>query len=141
MILIVALAVLSWEKPAGPRIIRKLWSNLREQGNEENLKENIPFPREIEGQQRATAQRMFPESDVDNSTIAPQDYDVRQSGRVLELHNRNHWIRPTDLSWLFFIFVTLREEPFKELSCKVIREVEDQGGQDRGGQEAEDSEK
>ena len=35
---------------------------------------------------------------VDNPIIAPQDYDVRQSGRVLELPNRDHWIIPTDLS-------------------------------------------
>ena len=102
-------AVLSWEKPAGPRIIRKLGSNMSEQGNEKNLKENIPLPRGIE---RATAQRMFPESDVDNPMIALQDYDVCQSGRVLELQNGDFWIRPTDLSWHFPILVTLREEPF-----------------------------
>ena len=33
--------------------------------------------------------------------IALQDYEVRQSGRVLELQNKDLWIRPTDLSWNF----------------------------------------
>ena len=50
---------------------------------------------------------------VDNPMIPPQDYDVRQSGRVLELQNRNLWIQPTDLSWHFPILVTIREMPFK----------------------------
>ena len=106
------MAVFSCRKPAGPRIMRKLWSNLREQGNEQKLKENISFPRGIESQLRATAQRIYSKSDVDNAMIAPQDYDVRQSRRVLEFHNRDLWIRPTDLSWHVPILVTLREEPF-----------------------------
>ena len=108
------------------------------EGNEENLKETSPFPEGIECQLTATAQRMF---HVDNSTIAPQDHDVRQSGRVLEFQNRDRWIQATDRSWHFLIIVTLREELFYELSCKFIREVADQGGQDRVSQEAEDSEK
>ena len=33
--------------------------------------------------------------------VAPQDYDVRQSGRVLELQNSDLWLRPTDLPWHF----------------------------------------
>ena len=49
--------------------------------------------------------------------IAPQDYDVRQSGRVLELQNRDLWIRPIDLSWHFPILVTIREMPFK--NCRA----------------------
>ena len=61
---------------------------------------------------------MFPESDVDNSTIAPQDNDVRQSGRVLEFQNRDLRIQPTDLSWHFTINATLREEPFKNYRAK-----------------------
>ena len=59
--------------PAGARIIWKLGSNLREQGNEKHLEENIPLPRGIEGQLRATAQKMFPESDVNNPMTALQD--------------------------------------------------------------------
>ena len=43
--------------------------------------------------------------------IAPENYDVRQSGRVLELQNRDLWIRPTDLSWHYPILVTIRECP------------------------------
>ena len=45
--------------------------------------------------------------------ITPQDYDIRQSGRVLELHNKDIWIRQTDLSWRFLILVTVRELPFR----------------------------
>ena len=110
VILIVALWLFSLGKSQlDQELFRKLGSNMSEQGNEKNLKENIPLPRGIV---RATAQRMFPESDVDNPMIALQDYDVCQSGRVLELQNGDLWIRPTDLSWHFSILVTLREEPF-----------------------------
>ena len=35
---------------------------------------------------------------VHDLMVAPQDYDVHQSGRVLELENRDLWIRTTDLS-------------------------------------------
>ena len=45
--------------------------------------------------------------------IAPQDYDIRQSGRVLELQHKDLWIRPIDLSWHFPILVTIRELLFK----------------------------
>ena len=51
--------------------------------------------------------------DVDNPMIALQDYDVRQSGRVLELQSRDLWIRPTDLSWHCPILVTIREMHFR----------------------------
>ena len=71
-----------------------------------------------------------------NSMIAPQDCDVRQSGRVLELQNRDLWIvlallHSRDHSW----------DAIQKLPWKVIREIEGQRGQDRGCQEAEDSEK
>ena len=72
--------------------------------------------------------------------MAPSDYEIRCSGRVLELQNRDFWLRPTDMSWHFPILMTIREEPFQELSFNDIREVEGQGGQDRGGDE-EDQEK
>ena len=59
-------------------------------------------PKSIEVLLRQTAQKDYPVlENVNNPMIAPQDYDVRQSGRVLELHNRDLWIRPTDLSWHF----------------------------------------
>ena len=45
--------------------------------------------------------------------VAPQDYDVHQSVRVLELQNSDLRLRPTDLSWHFPIFMTIREESFK----------------------------
>ena len=44
---------------------------------------------------------------------APPDYDVCQSGRVLDLQNRDLWLRPTELFWHFPILMTIREEPFK----------------------------
>ena len=55
--------------------------------------------------------------------IAPQDYDVRQSGRGLELQNRDLWIRPTDLPWHFPIFVTIREMPFKNYRARSPAEL------------------
>ena len=99
------MAILSWRKPFGPRILRKLWSNLREQtqGNEKRQVEDNSYCKAIEGLLRAMARKIHPEAeDVDNPMIARQDYDVRQS---------------------------------------ITREVQGQRGQDRGGQEAEDSEK
>ena len=51
--------------------------------------------------------------------VAPQDYDVRQPGRVLELQNSDLWLRPTDLSWQFHILMTIREEPFKNYCSRT----------------------
>ena len=45
---------------------------------------------------------------------ALQDCGVRQSERVLEFHNRDFWIRQTDLSWHYSIFVTVREFPLQK---------------------------
>ena len=73
--------------------------------------------------------------------VAPQDYDVRQSGRVLELQNSDLWLRPTDLSWHFPILMTIREEPFKNLSFKNIRKMGGQARQGRRVQEAKDADK
>ena len=50
--------------------------------------------------------------------IAPQDYDVRQSGRGLKLQHRDLWLRPTDLSWHFPTLVTSREMPFKNYRAR-----------------------
>ena len=72
--------------------------------------------------------------------MAPPDYEIRQSGRVLELQNRDLWLRLTDMSLHFPILVIIREEPFQELSFTNSRDVEGQG-QDRGSQEEEDQER
>ena len=48
---------------------------------------------------------------------APQDYDVRQSERVLEFQNRYLWLRPTDRSWHFPSLVSIREMPFR--NCRA----------------------
>ena len=90
--------------PPGPRILRKLWSNLREQtqGNEKRQVEDNSYCKAIEGLLRATARKIYQESeDVDNPMIAPQDCDVRQSRRVLELRNRS-LDTTKDLSCFFF---------------------------------------
>ena len=109
-------ASLSWRKPPGPRIMRKLWSNTCEptQNKEKERAEDSPYTKAIEAMLKETARKSFPDlENIGNPMIAPQDYEVRQSGRVLELHNRDLWIRPTDLSWHFPILVTIRELPFK----------------------------
>ena len=63
---------------------------------------------------RAAAQRAYrDQEDATDPMVAPEDYDVRQSGRVLELQNSDIWLRPTDLSWHVPILITIREEPFK----------------------------
>ena len=63
---------------------------------------------------RETAKKGYPDPEnFGDPVVPPQDYDVRQSGRVLELQNRHLWIRPTDLSWHFPILVTIRQMPFK----------------------------
>ena len=53
-----------------------------------------------ESQLRVAAQRCFPEYAAD-PMVAPPDYDIRQSGRVVELQNRDLWLRPTDMSCTF----------------------------------------
>ena len=110
------MAFLSLVKPPGPRIMRKLWSNSRErtQGNEKRQNEDSSYPKGIEVLLRETARKACEDLEsVDNPMIALQDYDVRQSGRVLELQNRDLWIRPTDLCWHSPILVTIREIPFR----------------------------
>ena len=98
--------------------MRKFWSNLCDQtdDNEEKQTEDNSRLRGSESQLRAAAQRGYPNpEDAEDPMIAPQDYDVRQSGRVLELQNRDLWIRPTELSWHFPTLVTIREAPFRNL--------------------------
>ena len=78
------MVILSWRKPPGPNLRDKT------QGNEKRQVEVNSYCKAIEGLLRAMAGKIHPESDdVDNSMIAPQDYDVRQPGRVLELRNRS----------------------------------------------------
>ena len=99
------MAILSRGKPAGPRIVRKLWSNLMP-GLSMNLREQIAELREQtadkkvrstedtsrergeEVQLRMAAQRGLTE-DATDPKVAPQDYDVSQTGRVLE--PQKHW--------------------------------------------------
>ena len=82
--------------------MRTFWSNSRERmpGYEKRHDEDNSYSKGIKVLVRETTRMNYPcTEDVDNPMIAPQDYDVRQSGRVLELQNRDLWLRPTDLSW------------------------------------------
>ena len=85
-------------------------------------------PKSIEVLLRETARKSYPDPEnVNNPMIAPQDYDVRQSGRVLELQNRDLWIRHS---------CDLPRDALQKFPRKVTREV----GSQRRSQEAEDSE-
>ena len=66
--------------------MRKLWSNTLEckQDTEQEQAEDCSYPKGIEVMLRETARKSYPEN-VDNPMIAHRDYEVRQSGRVLEL--------------------------------------------------------
>ena len=66
----------------------------------------------------ASAQRGYPE-DATDPMVAPQDYDIRQSGRVVEIQNRDLWLRPTDLSRHFPVLLTIREEPVKKYRSRT----------------------
>ena len=77
--------------------MRKLWSNittcqsekLREQTDDKKGKQtDNSRERGVERQQRAAAQQGYPE-DAEDPKVAPPHFDIRQSGRVLELQNRD----------------------------------------------------
>ena len=101
----VILIVASWlfshggKQPAS-RIMRKTSGATRvaEHSATRRQNEDILYPKSVEVLLRETARKNCsnPESDVDDPMIAPENYDVPQSGRVLELQNRDLWIRPTD---------------------------------------------
>ena len=115
------------EKTTWTQNKRKLWSNTRErtQGNEKEQGEDSSYPKGIEVLLRETARKGYPDpGDVDNPMIAPQDYDARQAGRVLELQNRDLWTRPTDLPWHFPIRVTIREMPFRNYRGRSLAKLE-----------------
>ena len=121
------LACLSWREPVGPRIMRKLWSNITT-GQSENLREQTDDKKEkqtednsrergVECQLRA-AQRCYSE-DAEDPMVALPDHDIRQSGRVLEVQNRDIWLRPTDMSWHLPILMTIREDSFKNYRSRT----------------------
>ena len=115
------MAILSRWKPPGPRIMREFWSNsrVRMHRNEKRRGEDSSHPEGIEIFVRETAKKGYPDpQNFDNPMIALQDYDVRQSGRGLELQNRDLWLRQTDLSWHFPILLTIREMPFKNYRAR-----------------------
>ena len=74
------MAIISWRKPPGPRIIRKFWSHTREltQSKEKEQAEDSSYSEGIEVRLRETARKGFPDPEnVDNPVLAPQDYNVR----------------------------------------------------------------
>ena len=90
MILIVAFtAFLSWGKPVGPRIMRKLWSNLRDQTMRRNRRKIICVCEEAKANKEWRPSGYPNPEDAEDPMNAPPDYDVRQSGRVMELQNRD----------------------------------------------------
>ena len=96
--------------------------------NKKEQVEDSSYPDGIEVLLREAARKSCPDPEnVDNPMIAPRDYEVRQSVRVLVLQNKDFWIPPTDLSWHFPILVTIRKLPFKNLSWKVTCESGSQG--------------
>ena len=124
------MALLSWRRPLGPRIVRKLWSNTceRTQSEQKEQVEDSSYPKGIEVLLRETARKSYPDPEnVDTPLIAPRDYEVRQLVRVLVLQNEDHWVRPAGLSWRFPILVTIRELPSRNLSWKVNCEFGSQG--------------
>ena len=78
--------------------MRKLCSNTCEStySNQKEQAEDSSYSKSIDVILRETARKNYPEN-VDSPMIAPRDHEVRQSGRVLELQNKDLWIRPTDL--------------------------------------------
>ena len=113
------MAVVSLGKPVGPRIMRKLWSNgsirnLREQTDDKEGEQTEDNQRErgVASQLRAASE------DTRYPMVAPPDYDIRQSGRVLELRNRDLYSQPTDMSSHVPILMTIREEPFKNYGSR-----------------------
>ena len=78
--------------------------------NKKEQTEESSYPKSIEVLLREAARKSYPDPEnVDNPVIAPGDYELCQSVRVLVLQNKDRWIRPTDLSWCFPILVTIRE--------------------------------
>ena len=71
--------------------MRKLPSNTceRAQNKEKEQAEDSSYPKGIEVMLRETSRKSDPDSEnIDNPVIVPQDYEVRQSGRVLELRKQ-----------------------------------------------------
>ena len=113
------MAILPWRQPPGPGTRRKLESYIA------NGHSVISRERSFEGLLRASAQRSYPtpeDAKDKNPMMAPPGYETRPSGRVLELQNRDVWLRLTDMSWHLSILGTVPEEPFMQLSFTNSRE-------------------
>ena len=110
------------ESQPDPEFMRKLWSNLKP-NHAVNFREHLADVRErtdypgrgtedisrergIESQLRAAQRAHRDQEDATDPMVAPQDYDDRQSGRVLGLRS-DLWLRPTSLSWPVPILMTI----------------------------------
>ena len=108
------------EKPPGPRIMRNLESNSRErtQGYEKGQGEDSSYPEGIEVLLGETARKGCSDPDyVDNPMIAPQDFDARQSGQVLELQNKDLFWKSCSNSVAVFYSATKLSVP--EVFCTL----------------------
>ena len=76
-------------------------ADLRERtlDKEEKQTEDNSRERGVEGQLRAPGRQGPPDQeDAEDPMVAPPDYEIRQSGSVLELQNRDLRLRPADMS-------------------------------------------
>ena len=120
--------------------MRKLWSNTRDCTQEQA--EDSSYTKSIEVLMREADRKGYPDPEnLDNLMIAPQNYDSRQSGRVLELQNRDLWIRPTDLSWHVPILITIREMPSGNFLGRSLAKLEAREDQIEEAKNQKDSEK
>ena len=87
------MAILSWRKSTWTQNCEKLWSNTceRTQSKEKEQAVDSSYPKGIEVLLRETARKGYANTEnVDNPMMmAPHDYIVRPSRRVVELQNRS----------------------------------------------------
>ena len=134
------MAILPWRKPLGPRITRKLWSNIRERipGNEKRQGEDSSYTKGIEILLRETARKK-----LSNIRKRRQSHDCTS-----RLSCSSIWTslgapkqRSLDTTNRSVLALSNSCDHSPGISVKVTREFRSQRGQDRGDQEAEDSEK
>ena len=106
----------------------ELWSNTRERTKGKE-KEGTSWGQLLSQgywsyAQRNSSEELSRSGRYWQSNDCSQDYEIHQSGQVLEVQNRDFWIRPTDLSWHFPILVTIRELPLKNYCGRSLAKLE-----------------
>ena len=92
--------------------------NLREQTDDKKEKQTEDNSRERGVKSQLTAAAGLPRGHRISHGALP-DYDILQSGKVLEFQNRDLWLRPTDMSWHLPILMTIREELSKNYRSRT----------------------